>query len=90
MSGVRCPAVLGAATIAATMLSGAAPVWADVGFPQGWALAVIWIVPVGIVVLIITAFSVRFLHKVAKERRLDREAAERWTNLKAQEQEETR
>jgi hypothetical protein len=91
MSGVRFPAAaLGAATTVATMLVGAAPASADVGFPPGWVFELLWLVPVGIVVLIIAGFSLRFLHKAARERRLDKEAAEKWAKLKAQEQEETR
>jgi peptidoglycan/LPS O-acetylase OafA/YrhL len=68
----------------------AALAYADTSFPPVWQSAAVWLAIGAFVVLLVAGLSFRCLRKAARERRLDREAAERWAKLKALEQEESR
>ena len=79
-----------AAVVAVASLVFAAPAYADAGFPPVWQFEAVWLTIGAFVVLLVAGLSFRFLRKAARERRLDREAAERWAKLKALEQEKSR
>jgi hypothetical protein len=71
----------------------AAPAYADVGGgPAGYGSLLVVVVGAVCVLVVGTVswFVLRGVTKRRRERRLDREAAEQWARLKAQEQEEPR
>ncbi len=89
MSRVR----LFAGTTLAAVTAGlffAAPAYADAGFPPVWEFETVFLVIGAVVVLAVAGLSFRSLRKAAADRRLDREAAERWGQRKAVEQDEPR
>jgi hypothetical protein len=76
--------------VAGAVLVFAAPAYADAGFPPVWKFETVFLVIGAVVVLAVAGLSFRFLRKAAAERRLDREAAERWAQRRAVEQDEAR